>query len=278
MRKFLGILATLSVVSALMLGSLPALASESDEAEFVALINQSRSAAGLSSLSSFWDLVDDARVHTDEMISAGQIYHSSSGQLGSYTTGWAALGENVGLGPNSALLHAAFMNSASHKANILGDYDRIGVGAARSPDGTMFVTVLFMRSAAAPTTTTTTAPATTTTIAPTTTTTVPAPTTTAPPVTTTTAPQAVTTTTVAPSTTTTQPASTPTTAAPPEAVADPSSLTEQVEGQQPAARVAGSRLGRDIARFRPIFALLASAAPSESIRVETSPGVFFTIE
>jgi hypothetical protein len=190
---------------ALLVGGLAtaAVAAPSDEAEFVTLINQSRAQAGLAPLSSYADLVDDARRHTAQMIGEGTIFHSSSSELAAATTGWTLIGENVGMGPNPSLLHVAFMNSQGHRENILGPYDRVGVGAERSPEGTLFVTVLFMQSAAAPTTTTTTtAPTTTTTttaVPTTTTTTTAVPATT----TTTTAPTTTTTTTAVPATTTT---------------------------------------------------------------------------
>jgi hypothetical protein len=140
--------------------TVPVIASPSDEAAFVELMNASRAASGLNTLATYADLVDDARRHTDDMIVQGQIFHSTEAELTSVTTGWAAIGENVGMGPNPDILHQAFMASPSHKANILGDYDRVGVGVDRSGDGTMFVTVLFMKDAAVPvtTTTTTTAP------------------------------------------------------------------------------------------------------------------------
>lgn len=149
-----------------------AAASPSEEAEFVSLINQSRNAAGLGSLSVHNDLVLGARNHTAEMIAAGTIFHSTSAQLSSVTSGWSVLGENVGKGPNPSVLHRAFMESPSHKANVLGDYDRLGVGVGRDADGKMYVTVIFMKSTNAPATTTTTvAPSTTTTTSPVTTTT-----------------------------------------------------------------------------------------------------------
>ena len=152
-------LAFLTVALAVVVSSVvPAVAAPSDETEFVSLINQTRTAAGLGPLTGYEDLVDDARRHTAEMIAAGKIYHSTSAQLSSYTTGWTQVGENVGMGPNPSILHTAFMASPSHKANILGDYDRVGVGADRAPDGTMFVTVLFMKSASVPATTSTTTP------------------------------------------------------------------------------------------------------------------------
>lgn len=159
LRRGLALL-TISLVT-LAVSMVPAVASPSDESQFVSLINQTRAAAGLSPLSSYGDLVDDARRHTADMIAEGSIFHSSQSQLASATTGWSQLGENVGMGPNPSVLHSAFMSSPSHKANILGDYDRVGVGADRADDGTMFVTVIFMQTAGAPATTTTTAPPTT---------------------------------------------------------------------------------------------------------------------
>ena len=159
-----------------------AAASPGAEAEFVAAINQSRSAAGLAPLTVHGDLVAGARAHTAEMIPTGTIFHSTSGQLASVTSGWSVLGENVGKGPDPSVLHRAFMESPSHKANILGDFDRIGVGVALDAASTMYVTVLFMKSSSPATTTTTVAPTTTTVPAATTTTspatTSPAPTTT----------------------------------------------------------------------------------------------------
>ena len=148
-----------------------AAASPGAEAEFVAAINQSRSAAGLAPLTVHGDLVAGARAHTAEMIPTGTIFHSTSSQLASVTSGWSVLGENVGKGPDASVLHRAFMESPSHKANILGDFDRVGVGVALDGASTMYVTVLFMKSTSPATTTTTAAPTTTTVPAVTTTTT-----------------------------------------------------------------------------------------------------------
>jgi hypothetical protein len=142
-----------------------AYASPSEEAEFVSLINQSRAAAGLSALSVQNDLVSGARTHTGRMIPTDSIFHSTSAQLSAVTTGWAVLGENVGRGPSVAVLHKAFMESPSHKANILGDFDRVGSGVGHDANGKIYVTVIFMKTAAASTTTTTAPTPTTTTTA-----------------------------------------------------------------------------------------------------------------
>lgn len=135
-----------------------AFAAASDESELVSLTNGSRASAGLPPLQMDGALTAYARQHTAEMIAKGEIFHSSSSQLSSITSGWSVMGENVGRGPSSAIIHQAFMNSAGHRANILGDFNYIGVGADRSGDGTLYVTVIFMKKETA-TTTTTTAPA-----------------------------------------------------------------------------------------------------------------------
>jgi hypothetical protein len=147
------------------------------EGDLLSRINASRSAAGLPAVSTHSDLVPDARNHSAEMMAAGRIYHTSN--LAGVASGWEALAENVGAGPSVDSLHSAFMNSAGHRANILGDYNYVGVGVASDGD-LLWVTVIFMRKGASAETTTTT----TTTMAPpttTTTTTVAAATTTTPP-------------------------------------------------------------------------------------------------
>jgi len=172
------------------------------EGAFLAKINASRSAAGLGALTVDGGIRSHARNHTQDMINSGGIYHSSSAELqAAGGSGWEKLGENVGRGGDVDSLHTAFMNSPGHKANIVGDYNMVGIGTGTS-DGVLYVTVVFMKKgAAAPTTTTTAPPATTTSQAgstPTTATTTPKATTT-----TTTAKAATTTTTIPPTTTTT---------------------------------------------------------------------------
>ncbi|TDI52813.1 MAG: CAP domain-containing protein [Acidobacteria bacterium] len=186
-RKWLPIvlLASLATVS---LG-LSAVADSASEAGFLAKINASRAANGLAALSVDGGLRSHARNHTQDMIDAGEIYHSSSDELKAAAgSGWSKLGENVGRGGTVESLHKAFMNSAGHKANILGDYNYAGIGTASS-DGVLYVTVVFMKKGGGSTTTTTAPAATTTTKAESTNTTKPKTTTTTttiPPTTTTT--------------------------------------------------------------------------------------------
>lgn len=69
-------------------------------------------------------MLGHARNHSAEMAASGSIYHDSN--LGSEANSagcWVKVGENVGRGPNAGVIHSALMNSPSHRANILGDFD-----------------------------------------------------------------------------------------------------------------------------------------------------------
>ena len=140
-------------------------ADSGSEQGFLSAINSTRSSAGLGSVKMDGGLQAHARKHTADMIAAGEIYHSSSGELQSAAgSGWSKLGENVGRGGSVSSLHQAFLDSPGHRANILGDYNYVGIGTDTSSSGVLYVTVVFMKkgSTSAPTTTTTTAAPTTT--------------------------------------------------------------------------------------------------------------------
>jgi len=150
----------LLLVALLAMGlALPAYAGA--EGTFVAKINASRAAAGLAPLQTHGDLIDDARSWSNHMMSSGNISHNPN--LGSVTSGWIGLGENVGVGPNPDVLHQAFMESSGHRANILGDYTHVGVGVVVESETKMWVTVVFMKAPVTTTTTTTQPPPQTTT-------------------------------------------------------------------------------------------------------------------
>lgn len=189
-RKWLPIVLLASLATVTL--GLSAVADSASEAGFLAKINASRAANGLAALSVDGGLRNHARNHTQDMIDADEIYHSSSDELKAAAgSGWSKLGENVGRGGTVDSLHKAFMDSAGHKANILGDYNYAGIGTASS-DGVLYVTVVFMKKGGGSTTTTTAPAATTTTKAESTNTTKPKTTTT----TTTTIPPTTTTTTL----------------------------------------------------------------------------------
>lgn len=120
------------------------------ENEFVALINRERTSRGLSALVTNSDLVVGARHQADAIRDAGRLFHNPD--LASVTTGWTKLGENVGYGGTVSGLHAAFMNSPSHRANVLDPvYTHIGLGVVVE-GSTIWVAEVFMQSKVAVTT------------------------------------------------------------------------------------------------------------------------------
>jgi hypothetical protein len=206
--RFISVLLAVALTTVGM--GVSAVADSGSDQAFLSAINSTRSSAGLPALKMDGGLQSHARKHASDMVAADKIYHSSNSELQAAAGGgWDKLGENVGRGGTVSSLHKAFLDSASHRANIHGDYNLVGIGTDTAEDGRLYVTVVFMKkggSAPATTTTTTAAPTTTTT----TTSTAAAPDdapsneSTAPDTTKTTSPsQAVTTTTVPPATTTT---------------------------------------------------------------------------
>jgi len=126
-RRWLSILL---VVALATLGiSASAGADSGSESGFLSKINAERSSRGLNTLAVDGGLRSHARVHTAEMIANNDLYHSSSAELQAAAgSGWSAIAENVGRGGTVDSLHSAFMNSSGHKANILGDYNYVGIG------------------------------------------------------------------------------------------------------------------------------------------------------
>lgn len=155
-------IAALLVISLSVMGlGLSATADAGQESQFLAAINSSRSSAGLAPLAMSGSLQTYARSHSVDMANANKVYHSTGAQLAAAAgSGWTNLGENVGRGPSVSALHTAFMGSSGHKANILGDYNYVGIGTT-TKDGYIYVTAVFMKKgatpAASPTTTTTVA-------------------------------------------------------------------------------------------------------------------------
>ena len=113
------------------------------ETSFASKINQARAAAGKGTLRLDKHLSKAARRHTREMLESKTLYHTPAPALKRRVTNWTWLGENVGVGNTVDTLHVAFMDSPSHKENILfSKYRHVGVGT-RMEGGRLWVTVLF---------------------------------------------------------------------------------------------------------------------------------------
>src|SRR5688500_18137546 len=128
----------------------------SDEAAFVAKINGLRASKGLPALQVHENLVTKARAWAAVMAAAGKIWHSTLSD--GITADWKKLGENVGMGGSVDGLHAAFVASPGHYANLVdGNFTHVGVGIVMSGK-TIFVAAMFMQAMSAATATAVTPP------------------------------------------------------------------------------------------------------------------------
>src|SRR5438552_5288721 len=114
----------------------------SDEAAFVAKINDLRATKGLAGLQVNANLVAKARAWAAGMAAAGRIWHSTLSD--GITADWQKLGENVGMGGSVDGLHAAFVASPHHYENLVDPaFAYVGIGIAMNGD-TMYVAEEFM--------------------------------------------------------------------------------------------------------------------------------------
>jgi hypothetical protein len=142
--KVLGILAV-ALLAATFVSIQPAGADTvSDEAAFLAKLNDLRAAKGVRTLEPNGALTQVARTWSAGMAAKGSISHNSS--LGAQAPPvWSRLGENVGMGMDVQGLHDAFVASPAHFKNMVdGAFDAVGIGVVHGKDGMIFVTVNFM--------------------------------------------------------------------------------------------------------------------------------------
>ena len=130
--------------------------SSASESKLVSLTNQSRAAAGLKALKVDSKLTSIARSRSKDMIVRDYFSHTILGTnynvfhlLDKAGYCYRIAGENIGWNnyPDdvaTTTVHRQFMNSAGHRANILGkSWDVIGVGAYKGPTGKKMWTVIF---------------------------------------------------------------------------------------------------------------------------------------
>ncbi|MDQ3107109.1 MAG: CAP domain-containing protein, partial [Actinomycetota bacterium] len=129
-RALVVALATIGVLSLSFagVGLGAAVAADADGDAFVSAINSSRaSLAGVEGLAPAADLIAIAERHAAAMAARGSIYHNPD--LGRQVQDWEVVGENVGVGPDVASLHQAFLDSPAHRANVLdARYRQVGIG------------------------------------------------------------------------------------------------------------------------------------------------------
>ena len=152
-RRIATLLSGAVLLAALLLPAIPVGAQSTEdnkcwnyklsERAFARKMNASRTEAGLAKLSLDPELSKVARVHTNEMIRRGELYHTPSERLGRRVTNWVILGENVGVGRSVRSLYRQFMDSQVHRDNILNvGYKHVGVGV-RVSGLRLWVTIVF---------------------------------------------------------------------------------------------------------------------------------------
>ena len=133
--------------------------SPSSEQRFVELTANERAARSIGALSpQAEDLVRVARDHAARMAAEQRLHHNPN--LANEVRGWQTVGENVGRGSSVDQIHAAFMNSPSHRDNVVSvDYTQVGIGVVIADDGEIWVAEVFRKPMAAPGPSSATAPA-----------------------------------------------------------------------------------------------------------------------
>lgn len=116
--------------------------------QMVASINAERAAAGHAPLTRCATLDVAAQRHSEDQAARSTMTHTGSdgSGIGDRATsagyrGWTALAENVAAGQSDVpSVMSAWMASSGHRTNILGGYAHVGVGLARSANGTPYWT------------------------------------------------------------------------------------------------------------------------------------------
>jgi uncharacterized YkwD family protein len=127
---------------------------EALENELIRLVNEERAKYSLAPLTENSELSCVARCKSQDMLDNNYFSHQSPtygspyNMLSCFGIKYYAAGENIAYGYSTASeVMSASINSPGHRSNILGIYyDQIGVGFAKSEDGTYYWTQLFIES------------------------------------------------------------------------------------------------------------------------------------
>jgi uncharacterized protein YkwD len=97
------------------------------------LHNKEREKKGLKIFSIDEGLMKYAQNHADKMISMNRLTHSNISSLLAKYDGY--VGENIAYGQkDEESVLKAWMNSYTHRSNILGSYSKVGFGVAKKED------------------------------------------------------------------------------------------------------------------------------------------------
>ncbi|MDN5204988.1 CAP domain-containing protein [Fulvivirgaceae bacterium BMA10] len=118
--------------------------------EILVLINEYRASIGKGPLSLESNIIHQAQVHSNDMasgsVSFGHDGFSERVDAIKSVIGGNAWAENVAYGyPDAASVVNGWLNSPGHKRNIEGDYNLTGIGTAKSKDGQLYYTQIFLK-------------------------------------------------------------------------------------------------------------------------------------
>jgi uncharacterized YkwD family protein/spore coat assembly protein SafA len=123
------------------------------ENEVIKLVNVQRSKVGLPALKANWQVCRVARYKSQDMINKNYFSHTSPTygspfkMMETFGVRFSAAGENIAYGQKTpAAVMVSWMNSPGHRSNILSPtYTEIGVGLAKSSNGTCYWTQMFLK-------------------------------------------------------------------------------------------------------------------------------------
>ncbi len=123
------------------------------EGQVLSLCNAERAKNGLPALTMNWELARVARYKSEDMIAKKYFSHDSPtygspfDMMKSFNIKYSYAGENIAYGQKTAAeVVKAWMNSSGHRANILSkNFTQLGVGYAKSSNGTAYWTQMFIK-------------------------------------------------------------------------------------------------------------------------------------
>lgn len=133
----------LAVVAVLVLSS----CWSANQTKELDLVNAARKGARKTAVAGEAAAMRKAQAWAQHMSTTGVVEHTGGGSRLD-TSGlptWCAVAENVGRASSIQALHDTWMRSAVHKGNILGPYDKVGIGIVRNGDW-VYGTLIFFRS------------------------------------------------------------------------------------------------------------------------------------
>jgi uncharacterized protein YkwD len=137
------VMATTAVLMAILMMQPASATTESTaRAKVLHFVNQYRHQHGLGYLREDGDVDRMSHRHSTAMADARTLFHSTNLLVKLRTKDPTRWGENIGYGPRLWGLFRAFVRSAPHRHNLLGQFRSTGIGVVRR-NGCAWLTMIF---------------------------------------------------------------------------------------------------------------------------------------